>query len=198
MTETLLVLPLYLFVLSMILFFGQAFVRRQQVQLTSHYSVWRAFHGNLPSEGYLESNVLNNASAEMGLSIEEPSAGHAEYWIDQVERLGREAGTLAREIIREARSTELHYEGNSYWRRNGLIRAWAAYPHSIRGMQFLDTRYDSDESREGLEWARREASNEGKLRELYYQDLDDALESIDTEEDDSLPRRIRNLYRYAW
>lgn len=196
MTETVLALPFYMFVLFMILFFGESFVRKQQVQLAGHYSAWRTFVLETPREARLGELVLNNAPSDIHQDIEAPDDQPLENWVDATGRQFGDAEPLARELVLR-RWYSVAADGRSGRLADIRVLLEVRYPTSIAAMDFLNHELTSREMRSGQEWTYPDAQQNGALRELYYQDLDDKLESIGGQ-GAGFAGRIRHLYNAQW
>lgn len=197
MTETVLALPFYMFVLFMILFFGQSFVRKQQVQLAGHYSAWRTFDDQTPSEARLRGLVLNNAPSGVYQEIEAPDDQPLENWVDATGRQFGDAEPLARELLLRRWHSAASADGRLGRLADIRVLLEVQYPTSIAAMDFLNHELTSREMRSGQEWTYPDAHQNGALRELYYDDLDDSLESIGGQ-GAGFAGRIRQLYNAQW
>lgn len=206
MTETILVLPFIVFVLSLIFFFGRGIVRNQRAAMMPRYEAWRQAGGEAPGPRSDETNdqtLLNKTFfANRPATIDYHATNHfpeeaTDDLIDAASQYSPQTGQLAQDLI-------------DLWPRGRTVDTVVEYDETIRVWQDLNgaihrryTRLDNDwrfanhwELVKG-QWrpdSRSDASVLETSRDAFLHDFDRSMKSLDEDQRNDLARAIRDLY----
>lgn len=201
--EFVLFLPLLMFILVLVVFFGQSMRRMQNVVVADRHYAWRfAKRIDLPMDQAgnvdMEHIRTNHFPIEMTDVTPSLSAGHntprdaAEGMISEAAVRNTKAGEFAEDVVDDLlpRGQSMHV--SAVYRRDTL-------PMDRYFANEMDTRY----FREGVPWQHRDipqdrdnASYWDEVRDHYISDFDRQMQrSNDTQ---GLVARIRNLYLRHW
>jgi len=185
MTEFALALPLLAVVLAILWFVGWSHQRKQRVVVASRHAVWRRIANDPLTDRQVDEELLNDAAIDVNQQRLYGRWSDLDDWVAAAADVSDAAATLADETVIER------------WPKDLVLRLEAQYePPLAIGREFgndLSFRH----GRAGVEWIRGQAGQRGALLELYYEDLDAALRSVQGA-GQSMAERVRGLYLWSW
>jgi len=189
MVEFVLVVPFLALLLGLTFFFGWVMTNKHEVILANRYSAWqRVLKGTWPDEEKLNQEFFRNEATSVSISGGGAVTQTVADLISEAGARGAQPEVLAEELFRRRfpGGRRAHVSANfttdrDLWRRIMKDRATIRAAHE----------------REGLTWRRDEVTCWGTLRDLYYDDLDAALQRIPPPAQ-RMAAMIRGLYLARW
>ncbi len=188
MIEFVMVMPFLALIFALIWFFGDQMKNQQQVKVATRYNAWRHVR--------TESAVGITETAETSLE------GRAE-WADVDRGTGQsqtraDLVTAASDISdRAGEMADILYLDRFPRARRVDVQAEWPYEAQLWELAELDGAIEKRHVREGVEWRRHQARLQRTLIDLFLEDLEGALNSVEAP-GSGMAQMMRRLYHQGW
>lgn len=191
--EMILAIPILGVFLGLIFFFGWVMMHKQQVLVADRYAAWQKVDtGAWPSEDHVNATSFQNRAIDVNLDHWPSGSPPADDLVAQAtDRSGR-AGELSTHLI--AGDTGVFPVGRTADVRAAFFSGKALWESMMTGSKYMGHHH----SREGVTWRRNEAKPWGTLRDVFYQDFDNALQNQQATPAAQMAQMIRGLYLASW
>ncbi|MBN1941807.1 MAG: pilus assembly protein [Phycisphaerae bacterium] len=183
--EFVLAIPLLALVIAGTFFFGWVMRNHQRLRVADRYAAWRSVEDGLPSGNEIDAEFF--AGRGEGTSLEDDSGpdGTLEDFIVSAREESDAAGDLAENFVTADRvprgrgvTVKSRFATNvEFWRKMAA--------------DAMDSRH----VREGPDWRHGQVNVGGAMRDLYFDDLEQAVDDIAGE---NISQALRNLYQNGW
>ncbi|MFP4105977.1 MAG: hypothetical protein ACLFVU_07790 [Phycisphaerae bacterium] len=188
MIEFIMCLPFIALILSLTYFFGYAMQHQQQVKVSSRYASWKRVRTGLGPNA-AEINQRNCADAARDVDVVARRTP-----IDTALDLATNCGTHSPDARIVADDLFLR------WAQRGWeARVTGEWDHDVDLWEDvgLSGPITKGHLREGVEWRRVQVDMRRTVIDLYLQDIDTALRTVNPP-GDGMAGMMRSLYRHGW
>lgn len=199
--EMVLVVPILGVFFALVFFFGWVMMHKQQVVVADRYAVWQRIDtGVWPSKDHVNATSFQNRAIDVNLDHWPSGSPPADNLVAQATDRSPQAGDFSTRLIGgdsgvfpSGRTADVKADfqaGRSFVQ---FLERQMNQP-SGGGAQYMGHHH----SREGISWRRNEVNPWNTLRDVFYQDFDNALQQQQSTPAAQMAQMIRNLYLASW
>ena len=188
MLEFIMCIPLMAILIAAIFFFGWVMRNQQRVRIADRYTSWKRVYDTTPSEQDINEKFFDDRGYNISREVDSDTATNQvrESFIDAVEKRDAPAGGYAQDLINRNLPGGSYVLLRSQFNTNsGKWKKWAE-----------SGAIERSHVRDGRPWIRGQTQMPNSIRDLYLQQLHDAVTSPSL--NSSGGNLIRTLYMEGW
>lgn len=183
--EFVLAIPLLAMVIAGTFFLGWVMRNHQQMRVADRYAAWRSVDDAAPTAARIDADFFDGRGEDTSLSADAGPSGVLEAFVAAGRDESDAAGDLADNLVADGRVP-----------RGSGMTVRSQFATNVEFWRKLaSTPMDSRHVREGPDWLRGQVDVGGAMRELYFSDLEQA---VDQTAGTSISQSLRNLYQNGW
>jgi Flp pilus assembly protein TadG len=183
--EFVLAIPLLALVIAGTFFFGWVMRNHQRLRVADRYAAWRNVDDTAPTGNEIDALFFDGRGEDAGLTADAGSTEILDAYTAAARSQSEDAGAVMENLIENGRvprgsgmTVQSRFATNvEFWRK------LAADPMDARHV------------REGRDWRRGQVDVGGAMRELYFDDLEQALNDV---AGTGIGESLNNLYQHGW
>jgi len=183
------VIPLLGLILALTFFFGWALLHKHQVVVADRYAAWKRIEtGSWPTTDEINQGCLGDRASDVHLTGSSAGLETPQDLADETDAISDDGGRLA---------DRLAVQRFAKGRRAHVTAQFPAHKSLWEAVISDRPNFHARHSREGITWRCDQARCWSTLRNEFYDDLDEGLQSV-PDPGDGMAQMIRSLYLAHW